>query len=319
VRLTDAAPIQLDGELGPPDAFATLDELADHARAAYIVEMDHFIHEKYDFRLLCIRYLASRGWRWFGEELDHRQGERIDSYLRGGPSELLDAIDEPEWYTSGVLASNTDRFPKAAFDAEQRRFHEAVRRCVPGARWFGFDIGRDDTEYIERSNAADTFEELRPVMALRERIMHERVARVLRDNPNEKVALMAGSTHLMKDDATVDTPGVGAGPGGDTDDSIGHHVANHLIDAPVLSFWLLHGSGTSGNPWLEPPGRLQPQHGTIDAELSKRYDEPVLLRVEPDDRRVRVTQMHNMVMTCRLDEQVDAIVFAPRVTPLRER
>ncbi len=182
--------------------------------------MDHFIHEKYDFRLLCIRYLASKGWRWFGEELDDRQGERVDAYLRGGDASLLDAIDEPEWYTSGVLASNADRYPKAAFDAEQRRFHETVRRSVPGARWFGFDIGRDDDEYIRQANAANTFEELRPVMALRERLMHERVAGVIRDNPGEKIALMAGSTHLMKDDSGVDTPGVGAGPGGDTDDSI---------------------------------------------------------------------------------------------------
>lgn len=310
-------PIELDGELGPLEAFSVLDELADAARAAYIVEMDHFIHEKYDFRLLCIRYLASHGFTWFGEELDHRQGERVDAYLRGGPSELLDTIDEPEWYTSGVLSTNTDRFPKAGFDAEQRRFHEAVRRAVPHARWFGFDIGRDDAEYIERANAATTFEELRPVMALRERIMHERVANVLRDTPGAKIALMAGSTHLMKDDAGVDTPGVGAGPGGDTDDSIGHHVAHHLVGGPVLSFWLLHGTGTSSNPWLPPPGKLEPQPETVDAGLATRHDEPVLLTGSFGNDRARVTQMHNMVMTCRLDEQVDAIVFAPRVTPLR--
>ena len=314
----DPVPIDLNGESGPLDAFAALDELADAARVAFIVEMDHFIHEKYDFRLLCIRYLASRGWRWFGEELDHRQGDRINAYLCGGPSELLDAIDEPEWYTSGVLSTNTDRYPKAGFDAEQRRFHEAVRRCVHEARWFGFDIGRDDVDFIEQANAADTFEQLRPVMALRERIMHERVARILRDNPDDKIALMAGSTHLMKDDATVDTPGVGAGPGGDTDDSIGHHVANHLIDTPVISFWLLHGSGTSGNPWLPPPGELRPAKDTVDAELAGRHDRPVLLTRPFAHERTRITQMHNLVMTCRLDEQVDAIVFAPRVTPLRE-
>jgi hypothetical protein len=314
----NARPIELDGELGPLDAFATLDERADNARVAFIVEMDHFIHEKYDFRLLCIRYLASRGWRWFGEELDHRQGERIDSFLTGDPEPtLLDAIDEPEWYTSGVLSTNTDRYPKAAFDAEQRRFHEAVRRCVPDARWFGFDIGRDDTEYIDAANAANTFEELRPVMALRERIMHARVAQILTEHPDEKVALMAGSTHLMKDDATVDAPTPGAGPGGETDDSIGHHVAHHLVETPVLAFWLLHGAGTSGNPWLPPPGELRPARKTIDEELAKRHDAPVLIRVDEQTERSRVTQMHNLVMTCRLDEQVDAIVFAPHVTPIR--
>lgn len=36
-----------------------------------------------------------------------------------------------------------------------------------------------------------------------------------------------------------------------------------------------------------------------------------------DDHHCRsITQMHNQVLHCRLDEQVDAIVFAPWVTPL---
>jgi erythromycin esterase-like protein len=95
VPFPEACPIQLDGERGTLDAFSALAPLADAARAAYIVEMDHFIHEKYDFRLLCIRYLASRGWRWCGEEIDRRQGERIDRYLTGGDGTLLDAIDDP--------------------------------------------------------------------------------------------------------------------------------------------------------------------------------------------------------------------------------
>jgi hypothetical protein len=81
--------------------------------------MDHFIHEKYGFRLLCIRYLASRGWRWFGEE------------------SLLDPVPEPPWFTSGVLANS--RQPTAALDAEQGRFMRAVPRSAPGLRWSGFD------------------------------------------------------------------------------------------------------------------------------------------------------------------------------------
>ena len=44
--------IALDAEHGGVAPFAVLDALAEVARAAYIVEMDHFIHEKYDFRLL---------------------------------------------------------------------------------------------------------------------------------------------------------------------------------------------------------------------------------------------------------------------------
>jgi hypothetical protein len=82
--LDSGIPIELDGESGPIEPFGALDAVAAKARVAYIVEMDNFVHEKYDFLLMCIRYLASRGWSWFGEELDWRQGERIDHYLRTG-------------------------------------------------------------------------------------------------------------------------------------------------------------------------------------------------------------------------------------------
>jgi erythromycin esterase-like protein len=318
VPVTRALPIDLDGEHGDLAPFSVLDDLADRARVAYIVEMDHFIHEKYDFRLLCIRYLASRGWRWFGEELDWRQGERVDRYLATGDERLLDPIEEPDWYTSGALRQAVDRHPKAAFDAEQRRFAQAVRRAVPDARWFGFDIGGADEDYLKLANAARTLDELPPAMALRERLIHERVARFLRDHPDEKVALMAGSLHLMKDDDRVQAPGV-IGPGGDTDASVGHHVVHELGEGPVLSIWLLHGRGTSANPWLTAPGELSPQPGTLDAEFAQRWDRPCLVRVDDDDAERRVTQMHNQVMTCRLSEQVDAVVFAPEVSPIRER
>lgn len=309
--------LDLDGEAGALDAFSVLDELADAARVAFLVEMDHFIHEKYAFRLLCVRYLASRGWRWFGEELDPRLGARTDEYLRTGDETLLAPIDEPEWYTSGILATAPPRpHPAEALAAEQARQARAVRATVPDARWFGFDIGGDDEEYLAMANAAESFEALGPAMAHREQRMHERVASVLDANPAERVALMAGSTHLLKDDRLVDAPGA-VGPGGGVVPSIGHHVAQELVDGPVLAIWLLHGSGTSANPWLPPPGRLRPARGTVDGDLARRLRHPALLPVDraPTGRR-RVTQMHNLVLACELRTQVDAVVFVPEVTPI---
>jgi erythromycin esterase-like protein len=314
--VTAPVPIDLDGADGSLEPFGVLDALADRARVAYLVEMDHFIHEKFAFRLLCMRYLAARGWRVFGEELDHRQGERIDSYLRTGDESLLDQIDEPDWYTRGALASAPTKAPMPALYAEQRRLLRTLRAEVPDARWFGFDIGADDTDYLELANAAESIDDLGPAMALRERRMHARVAAAFAAHPGEKIALMAGSLHLMKDDSLVDAPG-GAGPGGDSADSIGHHVARHLSDGPVLSIWLLHGEGRSANPWLPPPGELTPARRTLDADLLARVDRPVLLRVDDDTERRHITQMHNLRMSCRLSDQVDAIVFAPHVTPLR--
>jgi hypothetical protein len=61
-----AVPVDLDDPDADLTPFAVLDDLADRARVAFLVEMDHFVKEKSAFRLLCIRYLASSGWRWFG-------------------------------------------------------------------------------------------------------------------------------------------------------------------------------------------------------------------------------------------------------------
>jgi hypothetical protein len=293
--LTDRAiPIELDGERGSIEPFAVLDDVAARARIAFIGEMDHFIAEKYDYRLLCIRYLASRGWRWFGEEWPEVEHQRP--------------------FTRGILANS--RQPTTTLDAAQARFHDDLRRLVPDSHWFSFDADARDTAYIEMASAATTYEELQPAMALRERTMHAKVAAVLAANPGEKVALLAAAQHLLKDDLTVGSPAGGAGPGGDTERSIGHHTAHELTDAPVLSFWFLHGEGTSANPWLPEGGRLAPQAGTFDAELLERVGRPCLVPVGDDHQRRSVTAMHNTVIRCRFDEQVDAIVFAPRVTPL---
>jgi hypothetical protein len=110
---------------------SALDERAARARVAFIVEMDHFVKEKYDFRLLCIRYLASRGWTVFGEEIDRRLGARYDEYLRTGDESLLDPIDEPPWFSSGVLAAGMTHQPTAQLDAEQRAFLRRVRHVAP--------------------------------------------------------------------------------------------------------------------------------------------------------------------------------------------
>ena len=312
-----AIPIELDGAHGDLAPFGVLDELTDRARVAYLVEMDHFIAERSAFRLLCIRYLASRGWRWFGEEVDIRIGQRLDGYLLTGDESLLDPLEEDPWYTGGILAEPAARHDDHAMQLDRARLVRMLKRAVADARWFGFDIGGGDAEYLAAANAASTYEELRPVMAMRERLMQERVATVMREHPAEKVALMAGSTHLAKDDDRIETPGVGAGPGGEIVRSLGHHVAHELADGPVLSIWFLHGEGTSANAYLPPPGRLAAAAGTLNAELLARVGRPCLLPVGDDHHRRSVTQMHNLVLHCRLDEQVDAIVFAPTVTPLQ--
>ena len=300
-RIPIPIPIELDGAGGDIEPFSMFDTIAGAARVAFIGEMEHFIAEKYEYRLLCIRYLASRGWRWFGEEWPEVEHQRP--------------------FERGILANA--RQPTAGLDAAQARFHAELRRLVPDAQWFSFDADARDTDYVELSSAATTYDELRPAMALRERIMHAKVDRVLAEHPGEKVALMAAAQHLLKDDSVVRQPGVGAGPGGGTEHSIGHHVAQRELaeGRPVLSFWHVPGEGTSANPWLPPPGRLRPAPGTIDASLldAAAGSGPCLVPVGDDVGERSVTAMHGTVLHCRLGEQVDGIVFSPVVSPIPDR
>ena len=276
---------------------SVLDDPAEAADVAFLVEMEHFVHEKYEFRLMCVRYLADHGFTHFGEEIQPAWGRRTDAYLRTGDETLLDIPDEAPWYTSGVLTQATEV-------PELRNEHARFARQAPKVRWFGFDIGAEDTDYLELANEANTYDELGPAMALREQRMHERVDAVL--SAGHKTALMAGSTHLMKRDVEA----MPSGPGGGIVHSIGHHVASTHT---VLSIWMLTGEGKTSSPWAS---ELRPQPGTLNEELARRYDEPVLVLPETHGA-TRLTQMHNLVLECDLREQVDAIVFVPHVTPLR--
>jgi hypothetical protein len=318
VKLTDrAVPVDLTDPHADLSPFAVFDDLAERARVAFLVEMDHFIAEKSAFRLLCIRYLATKGWRWFGEEVDPRVGARLDTYLTDGDESMLEPINEDPWYTSGVLARPAGEHDDLSMQRDRAELVRRVRGAVPQSRWFGFDIGGEDADYLAAANAANTYAELDPVMALRERKIHARVDRFMAERPDEKVALLAGSLHLMKRDDLVTAPGV-TGPGGSTVCSLGHHVAT-THEGPILAFWLLHGEGTSANPYLPPPGELRPGKESLNAELLEACPSPVVLRVDDDRTERSVTHMHNLDLRCRLADQVDGIVFAPTVTPLPKR
>lgn len=71
-------------ESGDVEKLSFLDELLENKRVVYLGEEDHWIHEKTDYRLLLLRYLVSRGWRYVGEELGFSDGLQIDHYTARG-------------------------------------------------------------------------------------------------------------------------------------------------------------------------------------------------------------------------------------------
>ena len=133
----------------PVSAFSVFDAAVDGAQAVFLGEMDHFVHEKTDFRLLMLRYLQSRGVTRWAEELSGSDGVRVNRYLRGEDDQLhrlvglgfeddlrSDRIDRP----TGILKASFDAYPVSLFAAEQRRFYRGLRTVPPPDRFAGFDI-----------------------------------------------------------------------------------------------------------------------------------------------------------------------------------
>ena len=135
---------------------AFLDKALEGKRIVYLGEPNHWIHEKYAYRLLMVRYLFSRGWRHLGEELSWSDGRRVDRYLETGESAQLDRVtaygyegaDRPDRddKPTGLLKDGWTSFPTELFRAEQVRFAQSLRRMSesrpPGSErlhFFGFD------------------------------------------------------------------------------------------------------------------------------------------------------------------------------------
>ncbi len=145
-----------DGARADIEKLAIFDDALERSRIVFLAEQNHFVHEKYDYRLWFLRYLFSRGFRHVGEELSWSDGIQIDRYLATGNPAALDRVatygyrgawrtdrnDEP----TGYLRESWDNYPEEVFRAEQLQLARALRALsevrTEGERlhFFGFDV-----------------------------------------------------------------------------------------------------------------------------------------------------------------------------------
>jgi erythromycin esterase-like protein len=144
-------PLQSDRNLARLDA---LDSSIAKKRLVYLGEPDHFIHEKYGYRLLMLRYLISRGWNQIGEEMGVIDGYRINKFLMTGDSSYLERAPiygykggqrtDRDDSAMGLLKDSFTSFPLDVFNAEQKSFARSLRDIVSAhsneTNFFGFDI-----------------------------------------------------------------------------------------------------------------------------------------------------------------------------------
>ena len=376
----DIAP--LEAALGPIIAGADL---------VFLGEMNHFVHEKSDFRLLLARFLLRHGVSVFAEELGWSDGERLARWFAGADDGALDGLSlfgseegarsDRDDHPTGLFAASFKTYPREQMRFEQERFYRGLKAAGPPAGYFGFDIDAlpgagyadiarrlaprarepavgeflkrmarapgetaaeegarlsalapppdpaaaaalaalaDSFRYIALTYPAATYEAVRPGMAYREEAMKRRFADLRRLSGGAPAAVMSHGLHLAKDDGLIgEAPGVG--PGGGQTASIGHHLTQDL-GLKVASIWMLYGAGEDSQPMPDLPRKAAYPADTLNAELA-HLAAPTLFPIAggPFSAPRKVGHMYNAVVPVTLAGTVDAILFLPRVTPMRTR
>ena len=125
-------------------AQAALDRMLAGKRFVFLGEPDHFIVEKYPFRLLLIQHLFGRGWRHVGMETGRSVGWCVDRYLETGDASQLHI--EPASLTDMAIHDKALEF----IDRHEDFFHGRLRHIsesrAPGTArlhyWgYDFDLG----------------------------------------------------------------------------------------------------------------------------------------------------------------------------------
>jgi erythromycin esterase-like protein len=175
--------------------------------------------------------------------------------------------------------------------------------------------------YVRLIRDAPTYEALRPGMAFRERVMHEHMDCVLGAHPGGKVALFAHNRHLAKDDKAFRGDAPGAGPGGDTEPSIGTYLTRQM-PREVFSMWCLEDTGRYIRT-LAGDGRIRTVRGSLNAELA-RAGELLVVPTGADDpaspfhEECEIVSLYGVRYRTAPARQVDAIFFIRQVTPMGE-
>jgi hypothetical protein len=75
-----------------PEDLAWLDPIIKDKKFVYLGEAAHWIDEKYDYRLVLIQYLISRGYNVIGMEMGLSDAEKINQYFLSGDANHLEQL-----------------------------------------------------------------------------------------------------------------------------------------------------------------------------------------------------------------------------------
>jgi erythromycin esterase-like protein len=172
----------------------------DDADLVVLGELNHFVHEKSDFRIALANPLVAQGFGVFAEEIGWSDGARIDAYLRSRDEAILSRISLFGWRgddradrddrLKGVFQRSLEAYPAALMQAEQTRFYRSI---APRA-FFGFDVA---------AGHAGGYADLEALVA---RSGHHAWARTVARTPGETIAQELGRLRAARASAPRDVP-----------------------------------------------------------------------------------------------------------------
>jgi erythromycin esterase-like protein len=190
------------------ERLAFLDRALDDKRIAFLGEWDHFIHEKYAYRAIFLRYLAARGFRWIGEEMSHSDGTRINLFVATGDESWLARVsaygyqgdqraDRRDTPAAGTIleAGFGSAYPTDALRGEQSRMARAMREvAAAGAPIFYFGA---DVDYLPGGAYADIDRELATLGGQTFAAIPRALARVPNESVEDEIARLERAAVLI--------------------------------------------------------------------------------------------------------------------------
>lgn len=156
-----------------------LDKALEGKRIVYLGEADHYVHEKWDYQMILIRYLVEKGWRTIGMEMDYVACRKMNRYIQTGDESELDDVawrgmetcgrkDRDDRVTAFRALENEEFVSllegevKWLFD-QLRIINAELPPEEPHVRWFGFDVtmfpwcGYEEATDLLKDHASDPF------------------------------------------------------------------------------------------------------------------------------------------------------------------
>ncbi len=173
----------------------------------------------------------------------------------------------------------------------------------------------DNLRYQHEAHPAASYEALRPAMARRENFMKDQVTLALgRLGPDQCLVLLGHMFHLARNDSPLSLAGVG--PGGGLVSSLGHHLCQER-QIPTFSAWMLYAQGRDSQPFPDLPCEASYPSTSINHQLAQSGKNLIVPGWALQKLGLaEVGHMYNQTLKLDLAQQVDAIWFTHRVSPL---